>query len=235
MVGSGCVPKQQGFTTCCLFLWSSVSVESAMQSHDVSMTCFCAVSLSSTRGSAVSVLLEETALGRCCATPCRHPSAASVTVSLLIAVKPVVALLGAQASGRHALHGETLLCGSHHVVRRHVACGAWICHQVGHVRQCAMWQNVLTCDTFHNKGIFDQKGSKFVVFQPNFESSFHLKRQIVCQMNSRCPERREKREVEISGAQGEPATPRWWTREPSSSRHKGRATGLLLMTGRPTG
>ena len=27
-------------------------------------------------------------------------------------------LLGAEASGRHALHGETLLCGSHHVVRR---------------------------------------------------------------------------------------------------------------------
>ena len=26
--------------------------------------------------------------------------------------------LGAEASGRHALHGETLLCGSHHVVRK---------------------------------------------------------------------------------------------------------------------
>ena len=43
-----------------------------------------------------------------------------------------------------------LLCGSHHVVRKLentcdlremcLACGVWICHQVGHVRQCAIWK-----------------------------------------------------------------------------------------------
>ena len=62
------------------------------------------------------------------------------------------ALLAAEASGRHALHGETLLCGSHHVVVRmlgntwvlegNVACGLWL-HRVGHVRQCAMCKNLL--------------------------------------------------------------------------------------------
>ena len=57
-------------------------------------------------------------------------------------------LLAAEASRRHGLHGETIVCGSRHVVVRmhentwdlegNVACGVWICHQVGHVRRCAM-------------------------------------------------------------------------------------------------
>ena len=57
-------------------------------------------------------------------------------------------LLAAEASRRHALHGETILCVSHHVVvkrlentwdlEENVACGVWTCHQVGHVRWCAM-------------------------------------------------------------------------------------------------
>ena len=51
-------------------------------------------------------------------------------------------LLGAEASFRHALHGETLLCGSHHVVRRlENTCDLrdmWLEGNVGHVRQCAM-------------------------------------------------------------------------------------------------
>ena len=45
---------------------------------------------------------------------------AQPTASLSIAAQPKRGrhLLGAEASGRHSLHGETLLCGSHHVVRR---------------------------------------------------------------------------------------------------------------------
>ena len=30
------------------------------------------------------------------------------------------------------------------------------CHQVGHVRQCAIWKNVLIYDNFTTEGIFDQ-------------------------------------------------------------------------------
>ena len=41
----------------------SVSVESAMESNDVLITCSCAVSLSGTMRSAMSVPLEETAFG----------------------------------------------------------------------------------------------------------------------------------------------------------------------------
>ena len=72
--------------------------------------------------------------------------------------------LGGEASGRHALHGETLLCGSHHVVTRleitcdlkeNLACGACICHQVGHVRQWSIWKKVLIFFAkFYNRVLF---------------------------------------------------------------------------------
>ena len=73
-------------------------------------------------------------------------------------------LLAAEASRRHALHGETLLCGSHHVVVKrlentwdlegNVACGVCKCHRVGHVRRCAMWENLLFYDKFNTRGHF---------------------------------------------------------------------------------
>ena len=59
------------------------------------------------------------AAARCCATPCCRPSAASAASgSLSPRAHPSRDLLGAKASGRNALHGETFLCRSHHVVRR---------------------------------------------------------------------------------------------------------------------
>ena len=33
-----------------------------------------------------------------------------------------------------------------------MACGERICHQVGHVRQCAMWKDVLICQKFYTRG-----------------------------------------------------------------------------------
>ena len=49
-----------------------------------------------------------------------------------------------------------------------MACGVWTCHQVGHVRQCAIWKNVLSCDIFTPEGIFEKKELEIVVFHPNF-------------------------------------------------------------------
>ena len=95
-----------------------------------------------------------------------------------------------------------------------VACGVRICHQVGHVRQCAIWKNVLICDKFHKRGRFWSKRSRnLLFFQPNFELfllpsivPLHFYTTVSWKMKSRCPERREKRWLEISGAQGERAT-----------------------------
>ena len=56
----------------------SVSVETAMESNDVLMTCFCAVSLSGTMRSAMSVLLEETAFGGHASLEPADPSIADV-------------------------------------------------------------------------------------------------------------------------------------------------------------
>ena len=52
-----------------------------------------------------------------------------------------------------------------------------------------------------------KRGSKYVVVHPNFQPSpSHLIRQLLGNMKSGCPERREKKEeLEISAAQGEPA------------------------------
>ena len=87
-------------------------------------------------------------------------------------------LLATEASRRHALHFETLLCGSHHVVRMpentwdlegNEACVAWtgviesvMCVGV----QCE--KNLLFFNKFTTGVTFDQKGSKFDVFHPNF-------------------------------------------------------------------
>ena len=78
----------------------------------------------------------------------------------------------------------------------------WICHQVGHARQCAIWKNALICDKMYTRGIFDQKGLDICCF----ESLTTFIRQIKRKMKSECPERREKRGLEIPGAMGEPAT-----------------------------
>ena len=56
----------------------SVSVERAMESNDVVMTCFGAVSLSGTMRSAMSVLLEETAFGGHASLKPADPSIADV-------------------------------------------------------------------------------------------------------------------------------------------------------------
>ena len=72
-----------------------------------------------------------------------------------------------------------------------MACGVWKCNQVAHVRQCAIWKmfwSVIKI-VLHQRASLIKRGSKFVV-HPNFE----------------LPERREKRRLEISGTQGEPAT-----------------------------
>ena len=94
--------------------------------------------------------------------------------------------LGAEASGRHALHGETLFCRSHHDVRRlENTCDLrelWVCG--GYVRQCAIWKNVLICENFYTRGIFDQRELEIVVFHPNFEPH-HFIRQIIGKLKSR--------------------------------------------------
>ena len=84
-------------------------------------------------------------------------------------------LLGAEASGRHALHGETLLCGSHHVVRRlENTCDLgemWlvVCGYVIKSVMCVSVQCVKTCRFVINltpEGIFIKRRSKFVFFSP---------------------------------------------------------------------
>ena len=60
---SGCVTKQQGFTTCCLSLWCRRCVESAVESNDVLVTCFCAVSLSGTHRSSM-ITVQKSRLWR---------------------------------------------------------------------------------------------------------------------------------------------------------------------------
>ena len=107
-------------SVCCWVLWR--------KSNDVLMKCFCAVSLSGTKWN-LRITVQKSRLP----LRCRLWQAQRDRV-----------LLGAEASGRHALHGETLPCGSHHVVRRlENICDLrkWsFFRQVGHVRQCAMCQ-----------------------------------------------------------------------------------------------
>ena len=72
------------------------------------------------------------------------------------------------------------------------------------------------CAKIYTRGHFIKRGSEFVVFHPNFEPPSpppHFLRQFKGQMESGCPERREKREFEISGTQPpcESAPPRIWT------------------------
>ena len=103
MFGSGCVTKKTWFyLVLSVFVVPSVSVESAMESNDVLNDVFLRCSFERYDD---SVPLEETAPQPALRCRLRHSTGRRD-------------LLGAEASGRHALHGETLLCGSHHVVRR---------------------------------------------------------------------------------------------------------------------
>ena len=69
----------------------SVSVESAMESNDVLLTCFGAVPLSGTMRSAMSVLLEETAFGGHASLQPADPSIADVLEHLTAAwQRPVI-------------------------------------------------------------------------------------------------------------------------------------------------
>ena len=82
-----------------------------MESNDVLMTCFCAVSLNGN----LRITVQKSRLPLRCR---------------LREAQRGRDLLGAEASGRQAINGETLICGSHHVVRRlentcDVACGVW--------------------------------------------------------------------------------------------------------------
>ena len=61
--GTGMCDRTGFYHVLSVFVVLSVSVESAMESNDVLMTCFCAVSLSGTMRFATSVPLEETAFG----------------------------------------------------------------------------------------------------------------------------------------------------------------------------
>ena len=87
-------------------------------------------------------------------------------------------LLGAEASGRNALHVETLLCGSQHVVRRlENTCDLremWLV-VYGYVIKsvmCVSVQRVKTCCFVINltpEGIFYQKEIEICCFHPNFD------------------------------------------------------------------
>ena len=82
--------------------------------------------------------------------------------------------LAAEPSRRHALHGDTLSCVSHHVVVKrlentwdlvgNVACGEWICRRVGHVRRRAMWENLLFYAIFYTRGHFLPKRDRNLMF-----------------------------------------------------------------------
>ena len=85
-------------------------------------------------------------------------------------------LLSTEASGCHALHGETLLCGSHHVVsglentcdlkEMWLVVYGYVIKSVI-VRQCAIWENVLICDKIsQQRSMFDQKGLEICCFSP---------------------------------------------------------------------
>ena len=68
------------------------------------------------------------AVARRCATPCRHPSAASAASA---ALSTPAHQTPPRSSCLRRLENTWDL-------ERNVACGVWICHQVGHVRRAAM-------------------------------------------------------------------------------------------------
>ena len=120
------------------------------------------------------------AVAHWCATPCRRPSAASATPASLSSAASQRGrdFLGAEASGRDALHGETLLCGSHHVVRRlENTCDLremWLV-MYGYVIKPVMCVSVRCgkmCGfviNFTTEVILDLKGLEICCFHPNFE------------------------------------------------------------------
>ena len=69
---------------------------------------------------------------------------------LSVFVVPSVSVESAMECQMTCLMKCFLRCVSHHVVVKslentwdlegNVACGVWICHRVGHVRRCAMWE-----------------------------------------------------------------------------------------------
>ena len=116
-------------------------------------------------------------------------------------------LLAAEASRLHALRGETLLCGSHHVSVRmpentrdlegNVACGVWICHRVG---RCA--SSGKTCCfmiNFDNGGHFRSKGVRKLMFFTLISGLSSFRREFLGKMESGCLKHREKRSSKLRG------------------------------------
>ena len=78
-------------------------------------------------------------------------------------------------------------------------------HQVGHVRQCAIWTNVLICDKFlRQRALLINMGSKFVVFQLILRLPFSIFQQFVGTMKPERPERRKKGSSKFQGGPGHP-------------------------------
>ena len=73
-------------------------------------------------------------------------------------------------------------------------CGVWICHQVGHVRQCAIWKNVLICFSLPQRACLIKRARNLLFFTLNFEPTQFI-RQFVGKMKSGCPECSEKKEA----------------------------------------
>ena len=150
--------------------------------------------------------LASTARGRPMLCGATSPSQPALRCRLR-QVQRVRDLLVAKASGRHALHGETLVRGSHHVVRRlENTCDLsemWLVVYGYVIKSVSVRYGKMCCCviSFTPEGIVDQNGLEICCFSPLYRAS-HFIRQKKRKLKSCCQERRDKREIDISRSPG---------------------------------